>query len=320
MWTLAGSLTSQLQHVCESFYQQTCSLLDVLSTRDNDPQIEYVQACILILYYDQMKKSFRRGWTSAGRCIRAIQLMRLFEVDRPQDKVESGDWIQKEEKRRAFWVVYSLDIFISLQGEWPLSLLEHTVPCFSLHSFLSSNWINLSLFKNFIRLPAPESDFQNGRSVEMPFLATVLSSNTSSVFSPFTESIIFATIIRRVTTNTCDCSVKSSKSVWEKQISLSMIVQTRLKALSSKYQNFVFPLPDDPMHMFTMMLAQASVLYLYSMQHSLARKAQNNQSAVLTLEHESLLAAGEILNLSTSILHLSFIKVCLLPFSLMALA
>ncbi|KAJ5953915.1 hypothetical protein N7501_008194 [Penicillium viridicatum] len=279
---------------------QTCSLLDVLSTRDNDlPQIEYVQACILILYYDQMKKSFRRGWTSAGRCIRAIQLMRLFEVDRPQHKVESGDWIQKEEKRRAFWVVYSLDIFISLQGEWPLSLLEHT---------------------NFIRLPAPESDFQNGRSVEMPFLATVLSSNTSSVFSPFTESIIFATIIRRVTTNTCDCSVKGSKSLSEKQISLSMIVQTRLKALSSKYQNFVFPLPDDPMHMFTMMLAQASVLYLYSMQHSLVRKAQNNQSAVLTLEHESLLAAGEILDLSTSILHLSFLKVCLLPFSLMALA
>ncbi|KAJ5531850.1 hypothetical protein N7527_005243 [Penicillium freii] len=300
MWTLAGSLTSQLQHVCESFYQHTCNLLDVLSTRDNDlPQIEYVQACILILYYDQMKKSFRRGWTSAGRCIRAIQLMRLFEVDRPQDKVESGDWIQKEEKRRAFWVVYSMDIFISLQGEWPLSLLEHT---------------------NFIRLPASESDFQSGRSVEMPFLATVLSSNTSSIFSPFTESIIFATIIRRVTTNTHDCSAKSSKSVWEKQISLSMIVQTRLKALSSKYQNSVFPLPDDPMHMFTMMLAQASVLYLYSMQRSLVRMGQNNQSAVFALEHESLLAAGEILNLSTSILHLSFLKVCLLPFSLMALA
>ncbi|KAJ5593791.1 hypothetical protein N7537_010695 [Penicillium hordei] len=298
MWTLAGSLSSQLQHVCESFYQHTCSLLDVLSTRDNDlPQIEYVQACILILYYDQMKKSFRRGWTSAGRCIRAIQLMRLFEVDRPQGKVESGGWIHKEEKRRAFWVVYSLDIFISLQGEWPLSLLEHT---------------------NFIRLPAPECDFQNGRSVEMPFLATVLSSNTSSVFSPFTESIIFATIIRRVTTNTCDCSVKSSKSVWEKQISLNMIVQTRLKALSSKYQNFVFPLPDDPMHMFTMMLAQASVLYLYSMQHSLVRMAQNNQSAILTLEHESLLAAGEILSLSTSILNLSFLKVH--PFTPLLLA
>jgi hypothetical protein len=74
------------------------------------------------------------------------------------------------------------------------------------------------------------------------------------------------------------------------------------------------------MHMFTMMLAQASVLYLYSMQHSLVRMAQNNQSAVLTLEHESLLAAGEILSLSTSILNLSFLKVCLLPFSLMTLA
>ncbi|KAJ5519542.1 hypothetical protein N7453_001964 [Penicillium expansum] len=101
MWTLSGSLSSQLQHVCEAFYQHTCNLLE---------------ACILILYYDQMKKSFRRGWTSAGRCIRAIQLMRLFEVDRPQDRVESGDWVQKEEKRRAFWVAYSLDIFISLQG------------------------------------------------------------------------------------------------------------------------------------------------------------------------------------------------------------
>ncbi|KAJ5519541.1 hypothetical protein N7453_001963 [Penicillium expansum] len=152
----------------------------------------------------------------------------------------------------------------------------------------------------------------------MPFLATVISSNTSSVFSPFAESIIFATIIRRVTTNTCDYTVEKSKSVWEKQISLSMIAQTRLKALSSKYQNSVFPLPDDPMHIFTMMLAHASVLYLYNIQHSLVHMAQNDPSAVLALEHDSLLAAGEILNLSTSILRLSFLKVH--PFTPLLLA
>jgi hypothetical protein len=127
MWTLAASLSSQLQNIRESLYQHTYRLLECLESSDeNLPSIEHIQARILILIYDFMKKSFHRGWISAGSCFRLIQLIRLHEVDFPRRYVDE-DWIRQEERRRTFWTAYSLDIFISIHGEWPLTLHEHAV-------------------------------------------------------------------------------------------------------------------------------------------------------------------------------------------------
>ena len=136
MWTLASSLSAQLQHIRDSLYEYTRKLLDLLESRDNSTElndIEHVQARVLLVIYDFMQTNHQRGWMSAGRCFRLLQLMKLYEVDTPENvakrnnAVDPESWIKTEERRRTFWMAYSLDRFISLRQEWPLTLNEQVV-------------------------------------------------------------------------------------------------------------------------------------------------------------------------------------------------
>ena len=108
-------------------------MLESLEAQDSSPgctDIEYVQAWILLLIYEFMRINHQRGWISAGRCFRLVQLMRLHEIDSPENVIkrrsaaESEDWVKTEVKRRTFWVAYSLDRFISIRHDWPLTLNE----------------------------------------------------------------------------------------------------------------------------------------------------------------------------------------------------
>jgi hypothetical protein len=144
MWTLAASLSAQQQHIRESLYGCTLKMLeaaerkDYSSNRTEFSDIEHVQARILMLIYEFMRTNHQRAWISAGRCFRLLQLMRLYEIDTPENVAARannggvGDpdpeaWIKTEEKRRTFWVAYSLDRFISIRGELPLTLNEQVV-------------------------------------------------------------------------------------------------------------------------------------------------------------------------------------------------
>ena len=111
-------------------------MLDSLEAKDTNTDfadIEHVQARILLLIYDFMRTNYQRGWMSAGRCFRLLQLMRLYEIDAPENvarrnnAVETESWIKVEEKRRTFWMAFSLDRFISIRHEWPLTLSEQVV-------------------------------------------------------------------------------------------------------------------------------------------------------------------------------------------------
>ena len=134
MWTLAASLASHLQDVRESLYECTSNLLQALESREEEfLNIQHVQARLLICVYELMRQNHHRGWMSAGRLFRLVQLMHLHEIDSPENASRrrsapgEEDWILTEEKRRAFWMSYTLDLFLSVRGKWPLTLHEHTV-------------------------------------------------------------------------------------------------------------------------------------------------------------------------------------------------
>lgn len=101
------------------------------STDSND--IEQAQAWILVTLYEFIRMNHRRGWTSAGRAFRLVQLMRLYELDGsnnvpllPNGTIQIG-WVETEEKRRTFWMAYSLDRFVCLRSGSPLTLHEQVV-------------------------------------------------------------------------------------------------------------------------------------------------------------------------------------------------
>ena len=136
MWTLAASLSAQLQHVRESLCDCTRNLLESLESRGSSKEftdIEHAQARVLLLIYDFMQANFQRGWMSAGCCFRLLQLMRLYELDTPaavgmrNSVIEPESFIITEEKRRTFWMAYCLDRFISIRRDWPLTLNENVV-------------------------------------------------------------------------------------------------------------------------------------------------------------------------------------------------
>lgn len=136
MWTIASVSSAQLCHIRESIYDNTRRMLDSLEAQDDRIKfvdIEHVQARVLLFVYDFMRTNYQRGWLSAGRCFRLIQLMRLYEIDSPENvakrqwDAENEDWITTESKRRTLWVAYSLDRFITMRHHWPVTLHEQDV-------------------------------------------------------------------------------------------------------------------------------------------------------------------------------------------------
>jgi hypothetical protein len=131
MWTLAVLLSAQFQHLRDSLYRETRQMLELLEVTGNEPQavdVEQAQAWILLAIYEFMRTSPRQAWMSAGRSFRLVQLMRLHEIDSSSgSSTAEADWIEIEEKRRTFWMAYTLDQLFSIRNGWPLTLNEHVV-------------------------------------------------------------------------------------------------------------------------------------------------------------------------------------------------
>lgn len=140
MWTLAAWLGSQFRDVQKSLYAHTRALLEEweLNMAVESPPIELAQAWIFLAIYEIMQVNYDRGWLSAGRCFRLVQLMKLYEIDVPNGLAESGlPYVEVEEGRRTFWMAYSLDRFINLINQMPLTLNEQVVrPCPCIQPFV----------------------------------------------------------------------------------------------------------------------------------------------------------------------------------------
>lgn len=94
--------------------------------------LEYIQARILMSLHAFVHHDHRLGWIGAGECFRLVQLLRLHELDDTQqvgqpNQYGDSNWIHVEERRRAFWMSYCMDILVSKRGDWPLTLHEHVV-------------------------------------------------------------------------------------------------------------------------------------------------------------------------------------------------
>ena len=140
MWTLATALSSQFETHQDDLYRETKQMLDALEAGEDDMSIvpiEHVQAWLLIAFYEFTRTSFRRGWISAGRAFRLVQLANLHGIDSLENIPQGDDAVMIEERRRTFWVAYCLDRFIGFRrGHWPLTITEEGVCTTSLVYFI----------------------------------------------------------------------------------------------------------------------------------------------------------------------------------------
>jgi hypothetical protein len=127
MWTLAASVSAHYQSVGHSLYQNTRRLLEELDSKNiklASTDLQQVQAWLLLAIHEFMCVDFRRGWMSAGRAFRLIQLSWRHGTDGPDSTQVQGDWIESERRRRTFWMAYCLDRFVSMRIESPLTFSE----------------------------------------------------------------------------------------------------------------------------------------------------------------------------------------------------
>jgi hypothetical protein len=152
MWALAASAsTGHHQSIHDSLYQSSCRAVERLAstTASLTRRIEYIQAWLLLAIYEFMFQDFRRGWISAGRAFRLIQLAGYESTD-ARNKGEpqyQPAWAEMEERRRTLWLAYCLDRLLGMRSDTPLTFSDQVL----------------------VRLPAPEVNFRNDQPARMDF-------------------------------------------------------------------------------------------------------------------------------------------------------
>ncbi|OAQ58450.1 Zn2/Cys6 DNA-binding protein [Pochonia chlamydosporia 170] len=205
VWTIAGTVSSQFQHLCDGLYHETLECLHALNTNDlhggstavHDGDevglLDQIQTWILVAAYEFMRfgpRRFCRAWTSVRRAIQLVQHMRLGEMDsdtsfdaaagasRTANMTDPNAVVEKEEKRRTFWMAFCLDRFTAAVEGFPMTLSE----------MIST------------RLPCPEEAFQSATPVVTPLLSQLMADNAvpSTPLTPWVECIVFTTLWGRV--------------------------------------------------------------------------------------------------------------------------
>ena len=143
MRTMAAAMSAQYRGFSDTLYAETRRLLErtcqaLVDTpwpmSNTSIQIEKIQAWLLVAHYESLRMGEHQAMLTAGRAFRLVQIARLYDIDIPDDVLspavgsESDEaFSEDEEKRRTFWVAFTLDRFLCWRNEWPLTLQEETV-------------------------------------------------------------------------------------------------------------------------------------------------------------------------------------------------
>ncbi|KAL7899826.1 hypothetical protein HDV64DRAFT_291178 [Trichoderma sp. TUCIM 5745] len=235
---------------------------------------------------------------SAAHTFRLAQLMGLHQVDVPDDNpsINERDLITIEERRRVFWMAFTLEILLSMHSNLPLIMNEHMITTL---------------------LPTPDHDFQNGQLTKTGFLHDLLTKRSKTVKWPFNECIILAALCARTSFNSPKNSHPLQPSQQDgdhvdRQKWLYNTLILRIKILEEDY-----PSPknsSDLSLLFANLLAQASIIYLCGEARPLASSWQSgNPPSENPLENEchqlAIGAAQRILELSSTLTDFPISKV-----------
>jgi hypothetical protein len=93
--------------------------------------LSFLQGCILLSFYQQTSLPTTESWLLIGTCCRLAIDLGLDVID--EDVISSGllctttaitpeEWSKREEQRRAWWLVWELDVFASTLSKRPYGI------------------------------------------------------------------------------------------------------------------------------------------------------------------------------------------------------
>lgn len=135
----AAASSAQMLKSGDSLYAKACASLEAVQI--NEPigragvlpvELEYIQALLLIVYYEVLRMPQYKYILMSGRVFRLIQISRLHEIDVetvPIEEISGEAFAREEERRRTFWLAYCFDRLFSIRHELPHTLHEEEVSC-----------------------------------------------------------------------------------------------------------------------------------------------------------------------------------------------
>ncbi|KAK3681625.1 hypothetical protein B0T22DRAFT_433896 [Podospora appendiculata] len=346
MRTMAAAMSVHMCHLVDDLRAETRQLLDThcqirASSQDEIP-LEHTQAWLLLAYAELLRIGEHQAMLTAGRAFRLVQMARLYEIDRDREVDQQPStcrsprtttttthheldetFADTEERRRTFWLAFSLDHFLCLRSEWPLTLHE------DMASPSESRPVRT-------RLPAPESNFQNNQPIRIPFLPDAISSppttTSPSHLSPFAECVVLAALYGRCMTHrrafanslepaTSDLPHQPPKLAgveypfWMRQDWLASAIEKRVQILVVPGG----PVDSDPMLLFAHMLAHSAVVFLSNTitlpersttnpDRRWGQRTMEQQLVAAAYERRATVAAFEIVRLARAVPSLSCFK------------
>ncbi|CAH0051943.1 unnamed protein product [Clonostachys solani] len=140
----------------EYFLNKAVKLIDESLTECDDapPPICVVQALIITTHCQLTRGVHGKAWRSLGMCVRLAYELNLHLIDarsgsrmRQRDPVQ---WRDDEEKRRAWWAIWEMDVFASTIRRTPTAL----------------DWAHMETL-----LPVDDTDWSSDRPASSTFLA-----------------------------------------------------------------------------------------------------------------------------------------------------
>lgn len=146
----------------------------------------------------------------------------------------------------------------------------------------------------------------------MSSLAEAMASTDMTGKSPFTESIIIATIYGRALSHRHQSIVEPVYSLipevfWDHHDLLYTTLKTHYNSLVKQYSTAMQQ--TDCMLLFTNMMVQTTVLYLGKVMESMTWETANYRAQMLDFKQKTLVAAKEMVNLTKWLPHISYFKV-----------
>lgn len=196
-----------LAHIAKTSHIEARNLLDMCEREEGDAMfgnINSLQACILLTFYELKQPNFARAWMTLGRAIRLSKIMGLPWMDTeagvpalylgPFTPLPSASVpAETEERRRTFWQLYILEAFTGMRTNWVSPFEEVSL-------LMGINYMELQLIhvKISVRLPCLGVLAEVAGNSDMPTLESVFEApETPTCLSPFAGMVIVATLYRR---------------------------------------------------------------------------------------------------------------------------
>ncbi|EHK20134.1 uncharacterized protein TRIVIDRAFT_122942, partial [Trichoderma virens Gv29-8] len=182
IWAMGALWHPKYDRVADAFYKRARQYAETDEMKDEGEHfitIPHAQAWALITCYEARAMLYTRASMSAARCCRLVQMLALDKLDSSDDNFPAtlgppSDWIELEERRRVFWVAFSIDAQGSIATGWPSLIHPEDI---------------------MTRLPASEEAFASGQEENTPYLDEVLK---GAPYGGFSGSIILNHILKAI--------------------------------------------------------------------------------------------------------------------------